>query len=85
MAVRAKKTPAAKASGDAPVTPKPKNFTKEQELAAYREMLLIRRFEEKAGQLYGMGAIGGFCHLYIGQEAIVVLSLIHISEPTRPY
>lgn len=38
----------------------------------YREMLLIRRFEEKAGQLYGMGAIGGFCHLYIGQEAVVV-------------
>jgi len=38
----------------------------------YREMLLIRRFEEKAGQLYGMGLIGGFCHLYIGQEAIVV-------------
>ena len=35
-------------------------------------MLLIRRFEEKAGQLYGMGAIGGFCHLYIGQEAVVV-------------
>ncbi|MFC7734346.1 pyruvate dehydrogenase (acetyl-transferring) E1 component subunit alpha [Roseomonas sp. GCM10028921] len=39
---------------------------------AYREMLLIRRFEEKAGQLYGMGLIGGFCHLYIGQEAVVV-------------
>ena len=38
----------------------------------YREMLLIRRFEEKAGQLYGMGHIGGFCHLYIGQEAVVV-------------
>ncbi|MEY8839241.1 pyruvate dehydrogenase (acetyl-transferring) E1 component subunit alpha, partial [Cribrihabitans sp. XS_ASV171] len=36
----------------------------------YREMLLIRRFEEKAGQLYGMGLIGGFCHLYIGQEAV---------------
>ena len=35
-------------------------------------MLLIRRFEEKAGQLYGMGKIGGFCHLYIGQEAVVV-------------
>jgi pyruvate dehydrogenase E1 component alpha subunit len=35
-------------------------------------MLLIRRFEEKAGQLYGMGLIGGFCHLYIGQEAVVV-------------
>ncbi len=47
-------------------------FTKEQELEAYREMLLIRRFEEKAGQLYGMGLIGGFCHLYIGQEAVVV-------------
>ncbi|MDQ2954982.1 MAG: thiamine pyrophosphate-dependent enzyme, partial [Pseudomonadota bacterium] len=48
------------------------DFSKEQELAAYREMLLIRRFEEKAGQMYGMGLIGGFCHLYIGQEAIVV-------------
>jgi pyruvate dehydrogenase E1 component alpha subunit len=46
-------------------------FTREQELAALRDMLLIRRFEEKAGQLYGMGAIGGFCHLYIGQEAVV--------------
>jgi pyruvate dehydrogenase E1 component alpha subunit len=41
-------------------------------LRLYREMLLIRRFEEKAGQLYGMGLIGGFCHLYIGQEAVVV-------------
>jgi pyruvate dehydrogenase E1 component alpha subunit len=39
---------------------------------AWRDMLLIRRFEEKAGQLYGMGLIGGFCHLYIGQEAVVV-------------
>src|SRR5713226_4544231 len=47
-------------------------FSKEQELAALRQMLLIRRFEEKAGQLYGMGLIGGFCHLYIGQEAVVV-------------
>ena len=47
-------------------------FSKEQELSAYREMLLIRRFEEKAGQMYGMGLIGGFCHLYIGQEAVVV-------------
>src|SRR5690606_27118314 len=47
-------------------------LTREQELHAYREMLLIRRFEEKAGQLYGMGFIGGFCHLYIGQEAVVV-------------
>ena len=72
MAVRAKKAPVAKAAGDVPVTPKPKTISKEQELAAYREMLLIRRFEEKAGQLYGMGFIGGFCHLYIGQEAVVV-------------
>lgn len=46
-------------------------LTKEQEISAYRDMLLIRRFEEKAGQLYGMGYIGGFCHLYIGQEAVV--------------
>src|SRR5690349_25066707 len=48
------------------------DFTKEQELSAYRSMLSIRRFEEKAGQMYGMGLIGGFCHLYIGQEAVVV-------------
>jgi pyruvate dehydrogenase E1 component alpha subunit len=47
-------------------------FTKDEYLTAYEEMLLIRRFEEKAGQLYGMGLIGGFCHLYIGQEAVVV-------------
>ncbi len=47
-------------------------FSKQQDLRAYRDMLLIRRFEEKAGQLYGMGLIGGFCHLYIGQEAVVV-------------
>jgi pyruvate dehydrogenase E1 component alpha subunit len=47
------------------------SLTPEQELEAYRQMLLIRRFEEKAGQLYGMGLIGGFCHLYIGQEAVV--------------
>ena len=38
----------------------------------FQDMLLIRRFEERAGQLYGMGLIGGFCHLYIGQEAVVV-------------
>ncbi|OYW53058.1 MAG: pyruvate dehydrogenase (acetyl-transferring) E1 component subunit alpha [Azorhizobium sp. 32-67-21] len=48
------------------------SFTRDEELVAYREMLLIRRFEEKAGQMYGMGLIGGFCHLYIGQEAVVV-------------
>jgi len=48
------------------------NTSKDDLLSYYREMLLIRRFEEKAGQLYGMGLIGGFCHLYIGQEAIIV-------------
>ncbi len=48
------------------------DFSREEEMTAYREMLMIRRFEEKAGQLYGMGFIGGFCHLYIGQEAVVV-------------
>jgi pyruvate dehydrogenase E1 component alpha subunit len=60
---------------DAPAPPPPApppSFTKAEELDAYRRMLLIRRFEEKAGQLYGMGLIGGFCHLYIGQEAVVV-------------
>jgi pyruvate dehydrogenase E1 component alpha subunit len=48
------------------------SLTREQFLQAYQDMVLIRRFEEKAGQLYGMGLIGGFCHLYIGQEAVVV-------------
>ena len=48
------------------------NVSVEELLSYYRDMLLIRRFEEKAGQLYGMGLIGGFCHLYIGQEAVVV-------------
>ncbi len=48
------------------------NASAEELKAYYKDMLLIRRFEEKAGQLYGMGLIGGFCHLYIGQEAVVV-------------
>src|SRR6266436_4602428 len=43
-----------------------------EQLRYFRDMLLIRRFEERAGQMYGMGLIGGFCHLYIGQEAVVV-------------
>ena len=47
-------------------------LSRDELLRGYRDMLLIRRFEEKAGQLYGMGLIGGFCHLYIGQEAVVV-------------
>ncbi|APG62734.1 pyruvate dehydrogenase (acetyl-transferring) E1 component subunit alpha [Sphingorhabdus lutea] len=54
-----------------PADPKPYKASKEELLAFYEEMLLIRRFEEKAGQLYGLGLIGGFCHLYIGQEAVV--------------
>ncbi|MDX2236571.1 MAG: pyruvate dehydrogenase (acetyl-transferring) E1 component subunit alpha [Hyphomonadaceae bacterium] len=55
----------AKSDADAQASP-------DEMLTYYRTMLLIRRFEERAGQLYGMGLIGGFCHLYIGQEAVVV-------------
>ena len=55
-----------------PADPKPFDASKDQLLDFYRQMLLIRRFEEKAGQLYGLGLIGGFCHLYIGQEAVAV-------------
>ena len=69
----------AKAAAPKPTTtprerpPEPERYkvTGEELLAFYREMLTIRRFEERAGQLYGMGLIGGFCHLYIGQEAVV--------------
>jgi pyruvate dehydrogenase E1 component alpha subunit len=56
----------------APKTKAPAKLNEAELLHLYREMLMIRRFEEKAGQLYGMGLIGGFCHLYIGQEAVVV-------------
>ncbi len=60
-------------AADAPSQPKSNlTATNEELLQYYRDMLLIRRFEERAGQLYGMGHIGGFCHLYIGQEAVVV-------------
>jgi pyruvate dehydrogenase E1 component alpha subunit len=52
--------------------PRAKSAATDELIGFYREMLLIRRFEEKAGQMYGMGLIGGFCHLYIGQEAVVV-------------
>jgi pyruvate dehydrogenase E1 component alpha subunit len=77
MATKPKKSTSARQSSKAAKlptavsAPKPFDFDKGQELQAYRDMLLIRRFEEKAGQLYGMGLIGGFCHLYIGQEAVV--------------
>ena len=53
-------------------TTKKPNVSADELKKYYRDMLLVRRFEEKAGQLYGMGLIGGFCHLYIGQEAVVV-------------
>ena len=66
-------------AGTANLSPRP-SLTPEQELSAYRLMLLIRRFEEKAGQLYGMGFIGGFCHLYIGQEAVVAGMQMAISD-----
>jgi pyruvate dehydrogenase E1 component alpha subunit len=78
MAVAQTKQTALSAEGLLPVADLAANdtssreFDKDQELAALGQMLLIRRFEEKAGQMYGMGLIGGFCHLYIGQEAVVV-------------
>jgi pyruvate dehydrogenase E1 component alpha subunit len=68
----------ASASGDAianrerPAVPLPYKATQDELVKFYRDMLLIRRFEEKAGQLYGLGLIGGFCHLYIGQEAVAI-------------
>lgn len=74
MAVAAKKT-TSRSKGKSN-----KDFTQEQDITAYKDMLLIRRFEEKAGQLYGMGLIGGFCHLYIGQEAVVTGMQMCIEE-----
>jgi pyruvate dehydrogenase E1 component alpha subunit len=69
----AKKAAGKRASGRAKTKAAPAAAVSPEELLAhYRDMLLIRRFEEKAGQMYGMGLIGGFCHLYIGQEAVVV-------------
>ncbi|MBN8955474.1 MAG: pyruvate dehydrogenase (acetyl-transferring) E1 component subunit alpha [Rhizobiales bacterium] len=59
---------------------RPAEFTKADEFDAYHRMLLIRRFEEKAGQMYGMGLIGGFCHLYIGQEAVVIGMQLALKE-----
>jgi pyruvate dehydrogenase E1 component alpha subunit len=77
MSAAVAKAPRAASSKSSPVLaasnqPNSPQFTKAEELLAFREMMLIRRFEEKAGQLYGMGLIGGFCHLYIGQEAVVI-------------
>ena len=56
------------------------NLSADQYLQAYKDMLLVRRFEEKCGQLYGSGFIGGFCHLYIGQEAIIA-ALAAVKKP----
>lgn len=71
MATKGKAGAKANRGGKGETAPVAK-FSAEEELHAYREMLLIRRFEERAGQMYGMGLIGGFCHLYIGQEAVVI-------------
>jgi pyruvate dehydrogenase E1 component alpha subunit len=65
------RTEAAEGRFEALPTPERHRPTEQEHRDLYRMMLLIRRFEEKAGQLYGMGLIGGFCHLYIGQEAVV--------------
>ena len=65
-----KAAPAAKR--ERPPEPKRYEASKDALLDFYKQMLLIRRFEERAGQLYGLGLIGGFCHLYIGQEAVAV-------------
>jgi pyruvate dehydrogenase E1 component alpha subunit len=68
----AKSAPSNEGKLDRPPEPKRYKASKEELLEFYKEMLLIRRFEERAGQLYGLGLIGGFCHLYIGQEAVAV-------------
>ena len=64
--------PPRKTERERPAEPKRHKASKDQLLDFYKQMLLIRRFEERAGQLYGLGLIGGFCHLYIGQEAVAV-------------
>jgi pyruvate dehydrogenase E1 component alpha subunit len=79
MAAKAQSADATSVSSNSAVNAIPA-FSKDEDLHAYREMLLIRRFEEKAGQLYGMGHIGGFCHLYIGQEAVVVGMQMAVEE-----
>jgi pyruvate dehydrogenase E1 component alpha subunit len=77
MAAQAKAAEKPKANGKSAGA---SDWTRHDEISAYRSMLTIRRFEEKAGQLYGMGLIGGFCHLYIGQEAVVIGMQMAIEE-----
>jgi len=79
MAAKTKSAASAKGAAGLKARTKPSKAKKAERISSkddlleyYRTMLLIRRFEEKAGQLYGMGLIGGFCHLYIGQEAVIV-------------
>jgi len=71
---RARAVPTSAQPSERERPPEPQRYaaTKDEMLNFYRQMLLIRRFEERAGQLYGLGLIGGFCHLYIGQEAVAV-------------
>ncbi len=69
---RAKSAEPPVSNRERPNEPQPYTASKDELLKFYNDMLLIRRFEEKAGQLYGLGLIGGFCHLYIGQEAVAV-------------
>src|SRR5690606_6433309 len=76
VAAKRKPTRASAAVKDAPSRKRRSSgkvaLSKDEEIHAFEQMLLIRRFEERAGQMYGMGLIGGFCHLYLGQEAVVV-------------
>ncbi|HEX2763659.1 MAG TPA: pyruvate dehydrogenase (acetyl-transferring) E1 component subunit alpha [Allosphingosinicella sp.] len=74
--------PPATPNRERPPQPQRHPATREELLEYYRQMLLIRRFEERAGQLYGLGLIGGFCHLYIGQEAVAV-GLQSAMDPKR--
>jgi len=76
----AKKPPKTVESAPKKPSQKPAGAEPELLLDLYREMLLIRRFEERAGQLYGMGLIGGFCHLYIGQEAVIT-GMMSVATP----
>jgi pyruvate dehydrogenase E1 component alpha subunit len=82
VGTKAAVAPAPTPSRERPRDPVPHAATPAELEQFYREMLLIRRFEEKAGQLYGLGLIGGFCHLYIGQEAVAV-GLQSALDPAR--